>query len=157
LNSEREKTQIFLKKLLKRTDIQNEDRESIDKVLLFFKKDDLECQKEWKDFVKKIKNLEKGLSKKYPVTGYQYELRVSKGINSLNSLTLKLVGETFSTWVFNVSEFKDSENQIFFSSIQDDMDEIEMVTLEETFQYCEKLFESKDFQEFVVEVEQANK
>jgi hypothetical protein len=157
LHSEREKTQFFLKKLLKRTDINIEDRISIEKVLLFFKKDDLVCQKEWKDFVKQIKVLEKGLFKKYPVNGYHYELRVSKGTTSINSLTLNLVGDNFSTWVFNVSEYNGSENQIFFSSIQDDMDEIEMASLEEAFQYCEKLFESKDFQEFVVEVEQVNK
>jgi hypothetical protein len=157
LNSEREKTQIFLKKLLKRTDIKDEDRESIEKVLLFFKNDDLKGKKDWKEFVQKIKALEKGLYKKYPVNGYQYELRVSKVLTSINSLTLKLVGDNFSTWVFEVSEYKDSESQIFFSSIEGDMDDIEMSTLDEAFQYCEKLFESKDFQNFVLEVEQVNK
>jgi hypothetical protein len=70
---------------------------------------------------------------------------------------LKLVGDNFSTWVFEVSEYKDSESQIFFSSIEGDMDDIEMSTLDEAFQYCEKLFESKDFQNFVLEVEQVNK
>ena len=159
MKSDKKVTEIFLKKQLKHTKLKDKDRESIENVLLFLKEENNEYQKKWNEFIKQIKKMEKEWSKKYPVKGYRFELRISdtKISDTMHSLTLQLVGETYSTWVFCVEEFQDSVKQIFFSSVQKDSDETEMASLEETITYIENFLESKDFLEFAASVENVSK
>lgn len=141
----------FLHNQLNRNDVSSEDKNAFKYLLSFLDKERENSENHWTSFVNQMKSRLNEWQINHAVEGFSYEFNKLE-TDSLCNFTLNLNGNRYSTWIFEVVVFMRPQLEIYFSSIQDGVEDIELSSLHEVNDLVTKTLNSSDYKEMVTEI-----